>query len=298
MPENYDGKFRGPISLRDALAQSLNIPAVKLLYLVGVKTAVETAQKMGLSTIVDPARYGLTLVLGGGEVSLLEITNAYGVFANNGVYSKPQSILEIRDANNVLLEKFTPTQTEVLPEEVTSLVSSVLSDNVARTPSYGANSGLYFGDRPVAAKTGTTNDYKDVWVIGYTPSIVIGMWGGNNDNTPIDKKVAGFVLAPIWHKAMQAALQGKPLEYFPDPAPNTSSKPILRGQWCINGEVHSILKYVDRDSPLSGEPANPYNDPQYALWETPIQARASSYDCGTGSKENIPTTSVSTSTTP
>ena len=279
MPENYDGKFRGPISLRDALAQSLNIPAVKLLYLVGVKTAVETAQKMGLSTIVDPARYGLTLVLGGGEVTLLELTNAYGVFANNGVYSKPQSILEIRDADNVLLEKFTPTQAEVLPEEVTSLISSILSDNVARTPSYGANSGLYFGDRPVAAKTGTTNDYKDVWVIGYTPSIVVGMWGGNNDNTPIDKKVAGFVLAPIWHKAMLAALDGKPLEYFPDPLPNTSSKPILRGDWCSGGEVHSILKYVDRDSPLGPYPTNPYNDPQFMLWEIPIQARASQYHC-------------------
>jgi penicillin-binding protein 1C len=279
MPDNYDGKFRGPISLRDALAQSLNIPAVKLLYLVGIRTAVETAQKMGLSTIVDPARYGLTLVLGGGEVTLLELTNAYGVFANNGVYSKPQSILEIRDADNNLLEKFTASQSEVLTEEVTSLVSNVLSDNVARTPSYGANSRLFFGERPVAVKTGTTNDYRDLWVIGYTPSIVIGMWTGNNDNTPIDKKVAGFVLAPVWHKTMLAALEGKPLEYFPEPKPNTSGKPILRGDWCSEGEIHSILKYVDRESPLGPYPTNPYNDPQFVLWETPIQARASLYGC-------------------
>ncbi len=297
MPDNYDGKFRGPIALRDALAQSLNIPAVKLLYLVGVKTAVETAQKMGLSTIVDPARYGLSLVLGGGEITLLEITNAYGVFANNGVYSKPQAILEIRDANDTLLEKFTPSQTQVLSNEVTSLISNVLSDNVARTPSYGANSGLYFGDRPVAAKTGTTNDYRDVWVIGYTPSVVVGMWGGNNDNTPIDKKVAGFVLAPIWHKAMLAAINNKSVEYFTDPIPNTADKPILRGEWCINGEVHSILKYVDKDSPLGPMPSNPYNDPQYNLWETPIQERASTFGCGS-SVVSTPSLDSPTTTTP
>ena len=296
MPGNYDGKFRGPVSLRDALSQSLNVPAVKLLYLVGVKTAVETAQKMGLSTIIDPARYGLSLVLGGGEVTLLELTNAYGVFANNGVYSKPQSILEIRDVNNVLLEKFTPSQTEVLPEQVTSLISNVLSDNVARTPSYGAKSGLYFGDRPVAAKTGTTNDYRDVWVIGYTPSIVIGMWGGNNDNTPIDKKVAGFVLAPVWHKAMLAALEGKSLEYFPDPLPNTSDKPILRGEWCSSDGVHSILKYVDKTSPLGPQPSNPYNDPQFLLWETPIQARLSTFDCGSFETPTSTNQTVNTST--
>lgn len=281
MPENYDGKFRGPIALRDALAQSLNVPAVKLLYLVGINKAIELAQKMGLSTINDPARYGLSLVLGGGEITLLELTNAYGVFANNGTYHKPVGILEVRDRNDNLLEKYADNGVEVLPETVTSLISSVLSDNQAKIPAYGASSPLFFGDRPVASKTGTTNDYRDVWVIGYTPSVVVGMWGGNNDNTPIDKKVAGFVLAPIWHKAMSVFIDTSPIEYFPDPLPNTKEKPILRGVWCLPSGIHEILQYVIKDDPDGPYPSNPYSDPQTSLWETSLQTWLSSHyvDC-------------------
>ncbi len=270
MPENYDGKFRGPISLRDALAQSLNVPAVKILYLTGLKNAISLAQDMGLSTIQDPARYGLSLVLGGGEITLLELTNAYGVFANNGIYNTPQSILEVRDGDNTVLEKFSRKEKEVLPETVTSLVSSVLSDITAKIPAYGTASPLYFGDRPVASKTGTTNDYRDVWVIGYTPSVVVGMWGGNNDNSPIDKRVAGLVLAPVWHKAMEAAVGTSSIEYFPDPLPNTSSKPILRGDYCTDG-VQTILASVDKDDPNGPYPNNPSNDSQFNLWNTAIQ---------------------------
>ena len=272
MPENYDGLFRGPISLRDALAQSLNVPAVKLLYLTGLRNAVTLAQAMGLSTITDPARYGLSLVLGGGEVTLLEITNAYGVFANNGIYNPPQGILEVRDGDDTILEKFTKKEREVLPESVTTLVSSVLSDNVAKIPGYGpiASSPFYFPNRPVAAKTGTTNDYRDVWVIGYTPSVVVGMWGGNNDNSPIDKKVAGLVLAPIWHKAMVSAIGTSTVEYFPDPLPNTTSKPILRGDYCTDG-IRTILASVIKDDPNGGYPSNPASDPQYYNWNTAIQ---------------------------
>ncbi len=277
MPENYDGLFRGPVTLREALAQSLNIPAVKLLYLTGINTAITLAQAMGLSTINDPTRYGLSLVLGGGEVTLLEITNAYGVFANNGIYNKQQGILEIQDRDGSIIEKFTSTQKEVLPETVTSLVSSMLSDNVARTPSYGANSALYFKDRQVAAKTGTTNDYKDVWVIGYTPSIVIGMWAGNNDNTPIDKRTAGFVLAPVWRKAMDRGVLNTPLEYFPDPLPNTSSKSILKGIYCESNGIHTILTSVVKNNPNGEYPNNPGSDSQYNLWETGIQNWLSSH---------------------
>ncbi len=271
MPENYDGLFRGPVTLREALAQSLNIPAVKLLYLTGLDNAISLARDMGLSTINDPDRYGLSLVLGGGEVTLLEITNAYGVFANNGIYHKQQGILEIRDRDDSILQKFTLSEKEVLPESVTTLISSVLTDNVARTPSYGAASALYFKDRPVAVKTGTTNDYKDVWVIGYTPSVVIGMWAGNNNNTPIDKRTAGFVLAPVWRKAMLAATDGTQVEYFPDPLPNTSSKPILRGIYCGNNGIHTILASVIKNNPDGDYPSYPANDSQYYLWENAIQ---------------------------
>ena len=271
MPDNYDGLFRGPVSLREALAQSLNVPAVKVLYLAGLTNAITLAQSMGLSTINDPSRYGLSLVLGGGEVTLLELTNAYGVFANNGLYHKQQGILEVRDRDDSILEKFTPVGTEVLPETITSLISSVLSDNVARTPTYGASSALYFKDRPVAVKTGTTNDYKDVWVIGYTPSIVIGMWAGNNDNTPIDKRTAGFVLAPVWRKTMDVATLNTPVEYFPDPLPNTSSKPILKGDYCGSNGIHTILASVIKNNPDGEYPANSTNDSQYPLWETALQ---------------------------
>lgn len=271
MPENYDNLFRGPVSLREALAQSLNIPAVKLLYLTGINNAITLAQAMGLSTINEPDRYGLSLVLGGGEVTLLEITNAYGVFANNGVYNKQQSILEIKDRDDSTLQKFSPNEKEVLPASVTSLVTSILTDNVARTPSYGAASALYFKERPVAVKTGTTNDYKDVWVIGYTPSIVIGMWAGNNNNTPIDKRTAGFVLAPVWRKAMLAATENTQVEYFLDPLPNTSSKPILKGNYCESTGVHTILKSVIKNNPDGEYPSYPENDSQYSLWETALQ---------------------------
>ncbi len=282
MPDNYDGLFRGPVSLREALAQSLNVPAVKLLYLTGLNNAVSLAQAMGLSTIVDASRYGLSLVLGGGEVTLLELTNAYGVFANNGVYHKQQGILEVRDRDDSILEKFSLSQTEVLPEEVTTLISSMLSDNVARTPSYGANSSLYFKNRPVAVKTGTTNDYKDVWVVGYTPSVVVGMWAGNNDNTPIDKRTAGFVLAPVWRKAMDAAVENTPVEYFPDPLPNTSSKPILRGQYCGSNGIHTILASVVKSNPGGEYPFNPTSDSQYWLWETSLQNWLSTHPLACG----------------
>lgn len=271
MPENYDNMFRGPISLRDALAQSLNVPAVKLLYLTGLGNAISLAQSMGLSTINDPTRYGLSLVLGGGEVTLLELTNAYGVFANNGTYHKPAGILEVRDKEGDILEKYSEQGKDVLPETVTSLISSVLSDNVARTPAFGSNSALYFGERPVAAKTGTTNDYRDVWIVGYTPSLVIGMWAGNNDNTPIDKSVAGLVIAPLWKSVMQFALKDKPIEYFPEPLPNTSTKPILRGEWCTAQGVHEILHYVEKSNPDGNYPSNPASDAQYDLWETSVQ---------------------------
>ncbi len=271
MPVNFDDKFRGPISLRNALAQSLNIPAVKILYLTGLNNAVTLAQSMGLSTITDPARYGLSMVLGGGEITLLELTNAYGVFANKGVYNKPQGILEVRDIDGTILEKFSTEDKEVISESVAALISSVLSDQEAKIPSYGANSPLSFGDRPVASKTGTTNDYRDLWVIGYTPSVVVGVWGGNNDNTPIDKKVAGLVLAPIWHKAMAVAIGTSSVEYFPDPLPNTSSKPILRGNYCSSDGLHTILNSVIKDNPDGPYPNNPTNDSQYNLWDIGIQ---------------------------
>lgn len=284
MPVNYDGQYRGPISLRSALQQSLNIPAVKTLYLVGVQNAINFAKSLGITTLGDSSRFGLSLVLGGGEVTLLELTNTYAVFANNGVYNPPAMILEVRDLSGNVLEKYTPQEKDIVPKEYTDILSDVLTDNNARIPAFGSNSALYFPDRPVAAKTGTTNDYKDVWVVGYTPDIAVGMWAGNNDNTPIDKKVAGMVVAPIWKKFMSVALNNTPISYFDKPAPTPADAlPIIRGIWCGAGQpVHTILGDIG-----SNGGAQSYNDSQYNLWNTPIQEWALNKPCPFGGDTGV-----------
>ena len=294
-PRNYDGVFRGPMTFREALAQSVYVPAVKALYLAGIGDTLRLARSMGIESLTNEAQYGLTLVLGGGEVSLLDMTSAYGVFANEGVRHAPTGILRIENAKGEVLEEFSARGTQVLETEVTRIISDMLSDNVARTPAFGANSFLYFPSQAVAAKTGTTNDYKDAWIIGYTPAISVGAWAGNNNNTPMDKKVAGFIVAPLWHEFMQIALSKTPAEKFTPPQPiDTTLKPILRGIW-QGGEtyridtrtntqattdtppeyteekvitnVHSILHWVDKENPRGLYPANPQKDGQYIYWE-------------------------------
>src|SRR3989338_1097525 len=170
-PENYDHKFRGPITLRNALAQSVNIPAVKLVWLAGAYNSIKTAERLGLTTLEDAKRYGLTLVLGGGEVKLVEMVGAYGVFANDGLRNPHTALLSVEDKDGNVLEEFEKRESRVMEPQVARQISSILSDNEARTPLYGANSQLYFPGTDVAAKTGTTNDYRDAWVLGYTPTL-------------------------------------------------------------------------------------------------------------------------------
>ena len=299
MPENYDGKYVGPISLRNALAQSRNIPAIKTLYLAGIKDSIQTAKSMGITSLSTPDTYGLTLVLGGGETSLLEMTSAYGVFANSGVKNKYTGILSIEDNAGKVIESYESKPETVLDKNTALLISDVLSDNVAKIPAYGANSVLFFPGREVASKTGTTNDYKDAWTIGYTPEIVVGTWAGNNNNTPMEKKVAGMIIAPMWRQIMDVALASTTGEGFDKPRDTDPTiKPILRGVWQgddtyfvdkISGKlateltpdetkeeravsnVHSILYWVDKKNPLGPAPENPDNDYQFSLWEYPIQ---------------------------
>ena len=317
-PVNYDNVFRGPMTLRDALAQSVNIPAVKILYLAGLRDSLDLAKKMGVGTLKGVDQYGLTLVLGGGEVRPLDMASAYGVFATGGVKHEQIGILKIEDKEGNVLEEFEEQRGDrVLPEQTAYLISDVLSDNVARTPAFGSNSYLYFGGRDVAAKTGTTNDYRDAWIVGYTPKISVAAWAGNNDNRSMDKKVAGFIVAPMWNEFMQVALDKE--EYsggsFPEPEPiDPSIKPILAGFWkggnttIIDkttgqtatkdtpeenrevvsngiGEVHSILHYVNKSNPLGASPSNPYSDPQYELWESSVRTWASSYGIQTSSNQ-------------
>ena len=285
-PDNYDGKFTGPMALRDALAQSMNVPAVKLLYLVGIQNAIATAARMGITTLGTAAQYGLTLVLGGGEVKLLDMVGAYGGFATEGMHHETNSIMEVDDSHGNVLEKFTDQSTRVLDEQNARQISDVLSDEQARIPEFGSNSALNFPGFDVADKTGTTNDSRDAWIIGYTPSIVVGAWAGNNDNTPMVKNIAGFIVAPMWHEFMAAAMSKYPSGSFIKPEPvDPNAPPIIRGIWNIpgsDGQLHEILYWIDPNTPLSGvRPANPASDPQYALWEYPVQAWASAN--GTGS---------------
>lgn len=296
-PQNYNHKFKGPISMRNALAQSLNIPAVKTLYLAGLQDTLKFAADMGLTTLNDPDRYGLTLVLGGGEVRLYDMTYAYGVFANGGLKAEPRTVLKIEDSRGHVIEEPEVHTNRVLDENVAYMISDVLSDNDARAPLWGYNSPVYFKDRDVAAKSGSTNNLRDAWIMGYTPNLAVGAWCGNNDNSPMGGGLSGLITTPMWRAFMDVALKKLPAETFPQPQINTEGvKPIIRGEYVdaslildamqnqpkdgntpkidvstIYNNIHSILYYVDRNDPLGGYPANPAVDPQYDNWEYGVQ---------------------------
>lgn len=274
-PVNYDNEFRGPMTLRDALAQSINIPAIKVLYLAGLGDSLQQAKSMGITTLGNANQYGLTLVLGGGEVTLLEMSSAYGAFAQDGTHYPTTAIMKIEDSNgNVIEDDTQPPGTQVLPQGVAEQINDILSDPVAKAP-LGENDLLVFPGRDVAVKTGTTNNFKDAWTIGYTPNFVVGMWVGNNDNTPMAKKVSGFIVGPMWHEFMAYALQKIPVQSFTRSEVDESNlKPVLRGQWKVPGNdglFHDILYWVDRSNPTGPPPSNPADDPQFSRWDIPVQ---------------------------
>ncbi len=219
IPANYDGKEHGPVSIRKALQGSLNIPAVKTLILTGIDDAIETAESLGITTLKDRSRFGPALVLGGAEVKLLEHTAAYGVFATGGVRHNTTAILKIEDkSGNVLEENKESRGQEVLDPQIAYQITNVLSDNPSRVYIFGQNNRLQLPGRPVAAKTGTTQEYRDAWTVGYTPSLVTGVWMGNNNNEPMTGGASGsLVAASIWQGFMLKALGGKPAEEFVRP---------------------------------------------------------------------------------
>ncbi len=277
-PVNFDGKFRGPMTFETALAQSINIPAIKVLYLVGIKNMINLAKSFGLTTLVDANQYGLTIVLGGGDVRLLDLVGAYATFADNGVKNKPVGILEVDDTKSKILYKYTKDRSIVIPKKIAFDISAMLSDAPARVPEYSLNSPLSFPGYDVAVKTGTTNDTRDAWVVGYTPSIAIGVWAGNNDNSPMVQSVAGFISVPMWHKVMAYALFKYPKKYFGAPDPIYSSVPqMLQGNWRIpdkNGNIipHSLLYWINRNNPRSAPPTNPEKNSQFTYWEYGISS--------------------------
>lgn len=281
-PQNYDHQFNGPINLRSALAQSRNIPAVKTLYLAGINNVLKTAEDFGITSLTDPNRYGLSLTLGGGEVRLIEMVGAYSVFAQDGAKHQQSIVLGVADSSGNSLENYLDKATQIIEPQYARLINDILSDPDARRPLYQSSFSLTtFDDRDVALKTGTTDDYRDAWTIGYTPYIAVGVWAGNNHQEPMQKN-AGSILAalPIWSNFMKEALNNFPNESFNRPGATPAiNKPMINGQYIVNNEMHNILFYVDKNNPLEGSLSNPQNDPQFNNWENPVQI---------WSKNNIP----------
>ncbi|TET84903.1 MAG: PBP1A family penicillin-binding protein [Candidatus Nealsonbacteria bacterium] len=224
-PKNYDEKFRGEVTLREALAQSINVPSVKVLlnfadspenFKLGKEPdSIKTAKDLGITTLNPP--YGPSIVLGGWEVKLLEMVSAYGVFATDGLRIEPILILKIEDSTGDIIEENKKTPKRVLDKNPARLINDILSDNEARAPLFGWHSALYFEGYQVAVKTGTTQNYRDAWTIGYAPSVVAGIWVGNNDNSPTAKKSGVMLSAPIFHNFMEKVLPEYPKENFEKP---------------------------------------------------------------------------------
>lgn len=220
IPDNYDGLYRGIVSLRKSLANSLNIPAVMALKIAGIDNMINTAEKMGISTFTDKNRYGLALTLGGGETRLLELTGAYSVFAAKGTYREPTPIIEVQDSTGKVVYKPHSTGTKALEEGVAFLISDILSDDGARSAVFGTGSLLNISGHQVAVKTGTTDDKRDNYALGYTPSVVAGVWVGNSNNEKMNPYVASGIsgASPIWNTFMKAYLKDKDNEKFEAPS--------------------------------------------------------------------------------
>lgn len=224
-PSNYDRTFRGDVLVRRALANSLNVPAVEVLQKVGIPSAIDMAEQLGITSFTEK-HYGLSMVLGTQETQLLELTNAYSAFANNGIRSEPRIILSIFDKNGKKIAEPPIKQTHALEKETAFLISSILSDKQARREAFGNVLDI---PRPAAVKTGTSENYKDSLTVGYTPSMVIGVWVGNNDNEPMDTVAGSLGAAPIWKKLMQTYLAGTKIESFIQP------RTIAKALVCSNG---------------------------------------------------------------
>ncbi len=299
-PKNYDLKEHGPVTVRTALQGSLNIPAVKMLYLTGIDRVLDLAEALGYTTFGDRSRFGLALVLGGAEVKPIEHATAFGVFLNDGVRMPTTAILKVEDASGHVLEEWKKSEgTRVLDEQFARQITNVLSDNAARAYVFGAGNYLTLPGRPAAGKTGTTNDFRDAWMVGGTPSLVTAVWTGNNNHGEMKRGADGSkIAAPIWQQYMSKALKGTPVENFTAPQPVKTGKPILDGELMPKqtvmidrssgllatsstpesmidireyATVHDTLFWVDRDDPRGPPPANPQNDPQYNSWEASVQ---------------------------
>lgn len=259
-PKNYDGKFHGPVQLRYALSSSLNIPAVKLLSLVGLKDMLSTAYDMGFDSLAPTTenmkRFGLSVTLGGGEVKLYDLVRSYSAFANGGERVEAVSILKVEKDGKKIYEAKEPKKHRVLTEEVAYLVNSVLSDNNARLLTFGANSFLNMNGRAIAVKTGTTNDKRDNWTIGWSTKAVVGVWVGNNDNTPMKEVASGVTGAsPIWRKIILKAWEKYKGDDFAMPS-GVEQKPVdtISGYPEHDGYPSRLDYFVKGTAPTEPDP--------------------------------------------
>ena len=324
-PVNYDGKYHGPEELRYALGNSFNIPAVKVLALGGIKNMLNVAYKMGLTTLEPTqenlSRFGLSLTLGGGEVKLLDMSTAFGVFATGGYKHDPTGILKVEDSDGKVLQEYKENSGQkVLSPEISFLISNILSDNGARSEAFGTNSYLKIGGKTVAAKTGTTDDKRDNWTIGYTKDYVVGVWVGNNDNSKMNPSLASGITgaAPIWNKVMQFVLKDKKDQPFdvpsgivrkevdsvdgglPCPGHATRQEFFIKGtepsQSCLifknfNGQEYLVFK---EDDPVSTDGKNRWQDGINAWIATQSDPKYhppgdAKFDDGSGSSSPTPT---------
>ena len=271
-PENFDNDFKGPISLRNSLAQSVNVPSVKTLYLAGLDNTLELAKKFGLTTLEDKSRFGLSLVLGGGEVKLTELVNAYSAFAQDGTLHKQSFILRVEDGKGSALEEYRDETSQAAEPQYVKILNDVLLDTKARSGLFHASLSLtVIPDYQVALKTGTTNNYIDAWTMGYTPNLAVGVWEGNNRREPMERNGSSILAAlPIWNSFFKEAIKNYPPETFTKPESSVAEKPILKGDYLFANQIHNILYFVDKDNPRGLVPQNPENDPQFYNWETAV----------------------------
>ncbi|MEX1014486.1 MAG: transglycosylase domain-containing protein [Candidatus Paceibacterota bacterium] len=286
-PENFDNTFRGPVSLESALSQSINIPSVKMLYLAGFDNVLKTLKDFGINTLNERWKYGLSLVLGGGEVKLIELVNAYSTLADDGVYHDQSIILEIKNDKNQTTENYSDSSKRVFEAQPVRQINKILSDLELRSGLLVSSLPLtIFPEKEVALKTGTTNNYKDAWAVGYTPSFVVGVWAGNNNNQQMHSRGSSLLAAiPMWSNFLNEVFETKEFNSNVFNKPETTTppnKPMLNGSAVFSAEIdeeilpqlHSSLYWINKENVLGNPPRESSNDSQFFNWEEAIRVWA------------------------
>jgi len=260
-PQNFNNLFQGPMTLKESLAESTNVTAVKTLYLAGLNYTIELAERLGFTTLTDGARLGLSLVLGGGEVRMIEMAEAYSVLANDGIRNPHTFIIQIKDNEGKILESHEASPERIVEANYARLINDILADKNLRAPLFGGSLRLTgVPGYQIAMKTGTSDDFIDVWAFGYTPNLVAGVWAGNNNRFPLQRRGGSvFAATPMWHDFISQAVKLRANEVFPASEPIETTIPILRGE--LNREnPRNILFYLNR-----------LDDPQFPNWEAGVQ---------------------------